>query len=1538
MPPQHPIHTATFTNGMNADIAVDLLPPDQYRYAENIRILSTGTGTQGVLTNCKGNIEISYELPEGENVTIGAQEDTESNKFYWFNWNENGYHGIYMYDMLLNRVTPVIVNLTDTGDKDILQFQKRSLILHIDIIRSPSLQDLIYWVDGQVKPKKFNIQKALDKSSTGYGLVILPEYINAYKLAAIFPPTLSYFTDTTRETNYLYSYMFKASQRPIFDDGEKGNWSEFSTVPLPLTESFAGNPAISNVNNGLKITVETGSSIVTQIEISVKISDDPFVSVIVLDKERLGISNDTTYEYLFYNDNSSYSGLDQLNVYRAYSFLPKLAVLQSFTRKSMVYGKGIEGFEALNIDVSVTGHYSPLFLDSDVENQLNDPFFQAVLVDYDFTRQGPGRRRNSLITITVGHDVKEGNIFTLYGRNGQSDNLSWTYTATNADDAVTVANEFKQRLVATGRIISTSEELPPTDIWTNTINVDGDVTFSFIWYGVSFQNATQFEGQVTPVSFQVLKNSGQSVLTQKSGGSIKYGIIYWDDDTRRSNTYTSDECFIRNDFVTQTDGYKKIVHEISIMHRPPVWAKYWELTRTLDLTYGSDFIHILIQKSIESTSTATVEYVDLIIGSLYTYQEMYPNTIVQYTFEKNDRVRLIKKENTGIFYDFIETVVLDFKEVGTTDTINEDVTTNNTSTVTIGGTTSEDNIGRYIVIDDVERLIVGAPTGTTYTLDRAFGTAQKYPSFKIVDKRGIIRVRKPISVTIEDNSLIEVYKPTQNVESTEKQFYLFGQKFAVTDWGTDNRAHSGNVQNQDPANLVTVPAIVQISKGTTYVRNRQLPTNNQIPGTQVKIDLIEDASYSDFYVSDLNDNGKISPEDDGSGEKRFGSRLRFSNNYIEGTRINGLNDFDNNDREDYNDPYGDFMLLKFRESFLFSFKQLKVGYIPILANIITDENNQQILGTSDKLLNKLQYFAWEGGIGNNPESYTSNQTWQWFLSPNSGADCRIGGDGVLPVSEQFFLDTPIQQYINLAVKYNTFVFGGFDRENNERLLSFENYNEYLYNSGFEEPNWQLYSEDLPNDTEYEIVTQPLHGTVVIDLDGFFVYTPDSNSGSTGGSGSDSGGYTGPDYFYYRWRVPGGEWSAPKKECGMVNPANIPLPPDVYYNDELIVPFTRDDCNPGYHGSVVNYIVEALTYASFFSQADADQQAVDDAEVSGQAFANDPENGGTCTINDPDPFAFTDLTGLEINTLTESNAIVVSSDYDDYVISISGTGAQYQINGGSWTSVNGIVEAGDSVKIRRTTSGSYSTAVTAILTIGSVSDTWSITTRAAVTVPVNWQIIYGLNPVTPTALIIARNGVTTNTIQFEGSGTISNTYFEGDTIAIYQVAYAAFKWAPDSNANLNIELDNVEVYDGDVTDQTPVNLQDYDFVIPDGSTSIDVVSTGSSDAEGYLTKTLSVDTELPNEEVRVKIDDDTTGTYTIDVEPNTGLSQYSFNIIDDVDTLTVTVYNNSAVDIQVTVTGEGGYAPSPQVITPGNNYVFTNAPKGSIDVVVIPDPV
>ena len=111
---------------------------------------------------------------------------------------------------------------------------------------------------------------------------------------------------------------------------------------------------------------------------------------------------------------------------------------------------------------------------------------------------------------------------------------------------------------------------------------------------------------------------------------------------------------------------------------------------------------------------------------------------------------------------------------------------------------------------------------------------------------------------------------------------------------------------------------------------------------------------------------------------------------------------------------------------------------------------------------------------------------------------------------------------------------------------------------------------------------------------------------------------------------------------------------------------------------------------------------------------------------PDAYAFTDQTGLELSTLVESNEITVAGVGAGEDVTISVTGGEYAVStdGGSvfgaFTSTSTTVQLGYVVKVRGTTSASYSTGLDVVLTVGGVSDTFTATTRAPVAPTVQTQ--------------------------------------------------------------------------------------------------------------------------------------------------------------------------------------------------------------------------
>lgn len=1228
----------TFTDGVDSDTADTLIKSSFARSFLNFRIFAPGTKGKG--TNILGNTLIYNNLPAGNNVGIGWGKNEEKGKLYYFNYNDQNYHGIYAYDIITQAVTPVLQNLIDTNNVDILKFSKDFLINHVDIVND----NLLYWVDGLNKARKTNIYKCIDKSQTGYGTVITEDFITAYKQTGVYAPTCVYYTDLTRTSNYVYGLQFKFCYRFYYDDGEQSNCSDFSGVPLPPNESYLGVGSISFNNNCIQVTMPTGSKLVVKIELLVKINDADFVSCIILNKSQLNIADNGSYTYNFYND-GAYVPVDNVKVNRPYSFLPRIPYCQSFVKVAMTYANASEGFSPVAIAASLAITFVPFYLPNGTISQLNNPLFTSSLTS---NTQHGGIFNSWWTTVThfeIGDDVKKGNVFSInaYGGNG---NKSWNYTATVADTAVTVASQIKNWLrtidaVGTGTVSNEVTDGSGNALWDFTIEAHEG------------KNSITFSTSVTPVNYSTLLDDGLSINTIKMGSSRKYAIVYDDDDGRTSLAYTTDTLLAVTPFETQTVlgqstpiGLQQPIHTITITSQPPVWAKYWRLVRTNDT---ATFIQLLIQQVNTVVVANEPTYLDMIVGSLFTYQAIHPDTILQYEFQRGDRLRLISNENTTpptLYTPFFETEILNYlPEV--TQFINADITVSYpaSNTVTTTATVDAGDIGKYIIINDVQRMIVTVGSGT-YTLDEPISpnvtfqtgtpSSTTYPNYTLKDIRGTIRIAKPPSTyTVVNQSLVEIYRPQQNLNNTSYlNFNDFQCKFPINNWGTPQAAHVGNIQSQDGTNPVNIPCIVQVTQGDAYVRNRAMPSNNQNPNPQVIIDQVCDPNFSDFYQSNLYSTGRVYPQDQAYGVVSFNQRVRFSNNYIADTQINGLNDFDNTDRKDYNDPYGSINLSRFRRGLLYLFKALKTTWTPVDQNILVDNSGQGQLASSDNLLNNLQYAVWDGGIGSNGEAFTEYGDYMYIGSPNSGVILRIAHDGSEPISSLYLYDQKVRNLMSLVSRNNLRLYMGFDKLNNEMIASVPPFINYIFNNTFNAGDWQTVVNQYPAGTTFTIIQQPANATATIV--GNQIQITGTNT-------------LGNDYFKFQGTLPDSSTTPVMNFCFTV-----------------IQPAQR----------TISYRVRSSTVYCIQSP-------------------------------DVNPFSFIPATGQPVNTEILSNTITVSGPTVPVPISI--TGGQYSINGGAFTSSAGTINAGDTVKVRVLSSMSYDTSTSCTLTMSGQTGTFTATT-------------------------------------------------------------------------------------------------------------------------------------------------------------------------------------------------------------------------------------
>lgn len=102
---------------------------------------------------------------------------------------------------------------------------------------------------------------------------------------------------------------------------------------------------------------------------------------------------------------------------------------------------------------------------------------------------------------------------------------------------------------------------------------------------------------------------------------------------------------------------------------------------------------------------------------------------------------------------------------------------------------------------------------------------------------------------------------------------------------------------------------------------------------------------------------------------------------------------------------------------------------------------------------------------------------------------------------------------------------------------------------------------------------------------------------------------------------------------------------------------------------------------------------------------------------PAAFTFPDLTDQTVETQVTSDKVAITGI--DAATAVSITGGEFQIYESdgttvvtAWGSAASTITSGQKIQLRTTSSASNDTAVSVVLTVGGVSDTWTVTTVAA----------------------------------------------------------------------------------------------------------------------------------------------------------------------------------------------------------------------------------
>lgn len=968
-----------FNGKLNLDQHASRVPAGDFVDAQNITRDAQNASSDSVVSNVVGNQLVSYTYqPDTINVCIGAYSDPLKNRTIEFIWNNQGYHSILNYNNITRTRTKILESRTDSNDIDILNFQLLYKVNSISVIHRDE-GDLLFFNDAYNPPGAFNIARI----TSGILGPVTEEMIRLAKqppLNALLPV---YGDDLTSNVNNLKKKLFQFIYRWVYKDGYKSIWAPISKCVLPTDAYNSMVESNPQKNNKITLTVTGGPADYQKVEIAGRMSlgDDfgDFFLIDSLDRIDYNIPSGTTYDYVFLND-GQYTFLDPLETELIYSFVPDKANCTALVNGNvLVFGGITEGYPFIE------------------RNQIN----VQITADYAETASSGGSSGNPTITYNISSVFP--NTCPPFGPGMFPQRR--TYMEITIGPIVTVGDAYRIKfdvLVIDPdanvdvTYVAILGDTPTTVAQALRTLVDAQtgsgLTPTFvapdkirIQCNFCFPNGTQvFQNVIiTATAATPIFGAGGSA-TWKWNAKYRLGLIYFDKYGKTNGvvSFVSNSALDPTDFSVTTGDFT--INPVTFNPRIPIInASINHLPPSWAVSYQwvrteNQSISYFIDL-VTVQVDSDVDYYYFSLEQLDKYKEINTGFVPAYTFQEGDRLRILTSvDEPNQRYNVPSASIYDFEILGT-----------------------------------VERTL-GSGNGSFLKIKTVSGVT--FPN---------------------DFYLIEIYRPALRTLETSTPFFTFGESYPIYTDPSDNiRYHAGPIQSQ----TAMQPATFQFDDGDVYYKFR--PEYRTTAFTTFMILGMMDANYADFWASSVNSNGNPFVIDPNAATVYNPVLVRFGQAYQPGTNINGLNTFYPANYDEYFRDYGDIMAFSIRDKLLRVYQKLQTGRVPIFGQIIKDQTGTDQLVVSDKLLNPIQYYEGQFGIGDHPESLASNNYADYFASNIRATINRLSQNGLEPLSilkelNNFCVAQLGGTFESPGRDFNYKAYGVFDAYNNLYILALE---------------------------------------------------------------------------------------------------------------------------------------------------------------------------------------------------------------------------------------------------------------------------------------------------------------------------------------------------------------------------------------------------------------------------------------------------------------------------------------------------------------------
>ena len=367
-----PTSKNVFTGGkMSLDVDERLIKKGEYRYASNINIANSSGGDVGAIEKTLSNNKITY-LNLGSNVkTIGGVGDDSEQKLYWLVSSDSGSY-IIEHDKK-NNITSFV--LKDTREENILGINPEFLVTGISlVIDTDNNKRFILYTDNNKQPRFINIERAKAYDENGFE----EEEILLIKKPPLQSPIIKLGKTETQQENNIEEKFLIFSHRYVYLDGQRSALSPFSRVAYkPKSFNFdfstSTNESMINEFNLVNISVDTGSKLVTDIEIVFKESKHNVLYLIEsYNKLKKGWGDNKIVNVDFVNS-KTYKTLSETQLYRLFDAVPLKAKALEVLNNLVIFGNYTENWNLTHkvndVDVPINLNLELNVLSEEVTNE-----------------------------------------------------------------------------------------------------------------------------------------------------------------------------------------------------------------------------------------------------------------------------------------------------------------------------------------------------------------------------------------------------------------------------------------------------------------------------------------------------------------------------------------------------------------------------------------------------------------------------------------------------------------------------------------------------------------------------------------------------------------------------------------------------------------------------------------------------------------------------------------------------------------------------------------------------------------------------------------------------------------------------------------------------------------------------------------------------------------------------------------------------------------------------------------------------------------